>query len=385
MLLNLYSEIFAVDVIAGYGAGFERPSAPPSACRSVTWVPLRLQHGRNPLYSTTVAGVSWLRGRSLRVGKLHTRALTREITKALSCRYYDLVHVDFSLMIDSVPARTFPLIVSSQNVEPEVFKTMRDRRTGVARCAAAIEAGRVLVSERRAMHRADAVIAMTDRDARLLAALHHTPRSRIIPIYPAIASNDDAPIILDTESGPSVLLLGSLSSPGRADATRWFLDAVWPLVRSRVRNAVVNVVGSGVPAWLERRAGKEGIVVHGYLPKLREILERTTVLAVPLRIGGGVRVKIIELMALGIPVVSTSLAAAGLKHTTQQLIPLADDASTFAEELARLLTEPAARSAASTRVYRHARAEYGIERARAALRQVIATAMSRDHARVSSG
>jgi len=369
LLLRLYSEFCDVDIIAGYGPGFERSAPFPGDERVVEWVPLRLQHREHPLYARGIAAWAWLNGRSLRAEKMGTRRMQRAVNQALSGNSYDVLHVDMALMRPYLQRTQLPVVVSSQNVEPEVFRRMAERAHGVTRCAALIEASRVRKMEGLALRAATRVIAMSERDRRILSALHGISRNRIVPLYPAITERAST----GSYHSRSVLLLGSLAAPGRLEGTEWFLRSVWPLLRQAMPTTRVHIVGHAPPASLKRLAGTNGIQVHGFVTDLEPVLRDTSVLAVPLRVGAGIRVKIVELMARGIPVVATTVAATGLRSETWPVIQVVDDAAGFAAAIARNLSGADIWARESTRQRRHALDAYGIAMAREAMREILAT------------
>lgn len=369
-LLRLYQSRFDVDVIAAYGRGYEM--TPDPSLGVVEWVPLRLQHKRHPFYGPSVALWAWLRGKSLRAEKMLTRRMRQAVSRAMARAHYDFVHVDMTLLRPIVPATSTPVIISAQNVEPEIFKRMAAGAVNpFERLAARLESRRVLNAERAATQSAQAVISMSERDAKVLRRLHHLPTPKVVPIYPAIA---DAGPIVSNPSSRGVILLGSLAAPGRLEGTLWFVESVWHLVRAAVPEARLEIVGSGPPQRLQRRSGMEGITVHGYLDDLDPVLKRSRVLAVPLRVGAGIRIKILEMLERGFPVVATTVAATGLKGSTWEVIDVADTAEQFSRRVIALLKDDSLWAARSGNGRRHVLDAYSPQRSQEAIDRVIAVA-----------
>jgi glycosyltransferase involved in cell wall biosynthesis len=145
-----------------------------------------------------------------------------------------------------------------------------------------------------------------------------------------------------------MVFTGLLDYRPNYDGISWFLDEVFPLIRSRRPTAHVHVVGHGTPEVLSSLS-RPGVHVTGRVPDLRDELEAAAVALVPLRIGGGTRLKIVEAMAMGRPIVSTTLGAEGIDaHQGEELL-LADDPEAFAEATCQLLADPASRSLMGTR------------------------------------
>jgi len=371
MLLRLYAEEFDVTIVAGYGTGFGRPTdfKGPGTVRE--WVPLRLQHLAHPVYGAATAIWAWARRRSYRAQKMLTRQMKRAVARALACESYDLIHVDMELMTGVVPPTDVPIIVSAQNVEPEIFKRMaRHSRNALMRCAARLEASRSAITERAATRRAAGVIAMSDRDARVLRRLHKLDATRTVAVYPAVQPIERQSV----SEKPGVLLLGSLASPGRLEGVKWFLETVWHGIRSVCPNAELNIVGSEPPAWLRSQDGTDGLRVHGFVTDLNPVLRSTRVVAVPLRVGGGIRVKVVEMMARGIPIVATTVASTGLREQTLRTIRLANTPHDFATAVSELLTDNAAWERQAAAQWAHARQDYSLDTARHSLRSLLAAA-----------
>jgi glycosyltransferase involved in cell wall biosynthesis len=135
-----------------------------------------------------------------------------------------------------------------------------------------------------------------------------------------------------------------------ADGATWFCDEILPLIRGRGANAETWIVGADPPAEVTALAGPD-VRVTGRVADVTPYYERSLVSVVPLRAGSGTRLKILESMALGRPVVSTTVGCAGLDVVNGEHLLIADTAAEFAEATVRLLTDRALRSriAASAR------------------------------------
>jgi len=137
----------------------------------------------------------------------------------------------------------------------------------------------------------------------------------------------------DAKRDPKTLLfLGSLDWRPNQDGVRLLLDNIFPLVRQQEPNARLSIVGRNPPNWLREQASQSaGVELHGSVPDVRPFIAQATVLAVPLRIGGGSRLKILEALAAGLPVVSSRIGAEGLDlhdgvhlDITEGIEPMAD-------------------------------------------------------------
>ena len=138
---------------------------------------------------------------------------------------------------------------------------------------------------------------------------------------------------------PVVLLQGSLRYAPNIDGAEWLVTEIGPLLRKRMPTAQIRLVGRAT-AGVERHDNPPQVVVTGLVPDIEPELERADLAVVPLRIGSGTRLKILESFAHRIPVVSTRLGADGLDVEDGVHLLLADDAESFAEACERLLTDP---------------------------------------------
>ena len=139
---------------------------------------------------------------------------------------------------------------------------------------------------------------------------------------------------------PDTLIFpGALTYGANFDAMAFFLQQVFPLVRARHPDAILRITGKteGVP--VERLPLDESVILTGYLDDVRPTLAQSRVCVVPLRIGGGTRLKILEAMALGTPVVATSKGAEGIDARPGKDLLIADGPTAFAEAIVRLLTD----------------------------------------------
>ena len=132
---------------------------------------------------------------------------------------------------------------------------------------------------------------------------------------------------------------GSMTYSANYDAVSYFLAEVYPLIRRARPDAELAVTGSTEGVALERLPRHDGVVFTGHLPDIRTAIADSDVCVVPLRIGGGTRLKIIQSLALGTPVVSTSKGAEGLDVTPEQDILLADTPQQFARQVLRLVAD----------------------------------------------
>jgi glycosyltransferase involved in cell wall biosynthesis len=136
---------------------------------------------------------------------------------------------------------------------------------------------------------------------------------------------------------------GALSYYANADAMRYFLGEILPRIRVMHPNTILKITGRTDGIDLSQLSLDEHVILTGFLQDIRPVVSESWVCVVPLRLGGGTRLKILEAMALGTPVVSTSKGAEGLDVRDGENILLADDPEKFAQQTVRLLNDPGLR------------------------------------------
>lgn len=137
-----------------------------------------------------------------------------------------------------------------------------------------------------------------------------------------------------------VTYVGTMFWPPNVDGVLWFRREIWPLVRRRRPDAELDIIGARPPGAVTRLASTaDGVHIAGYVADLQERLAACGVFVVPLRAGGGMRVKILEALSRGLPIVSTSVGCEGIHVTHEKDILIADTPEEFAEATVRILSD----------------------------------------------
>jgi glycosyltransferase involved in cell wall biosynthesis len=132
-----------------------------------------------------------------------------------------------------------------------------------------------------------------------------------------------------------------LHYPPNADGIRWFLNEVFPSVRQQISQASLTIVGKNPPQDFLQAAKQDSqaVRVTGYVPDLQPYLERAALMVVPVRAGGGMRVRILEAFAYAMPVVTTTVGLEGIHGTPDYDVLVADTPADFAERTSELLED----------------------------------------------
>jgi glycosyltransferase involved in cell wall biosynthesis len=231
------------------------------------------------------------------------------------------------------------------------------------------EAIKVKDYEGMIVHSFDHTLAVSEEDCRALLAAERTYCERIgrDPSDPSRLSI--IPIAVDTSaytrmptsgSNVSVLTLGTLHYPPNADGIRWFLHEVFPLVQKEIDGATLTIIGKNPPNDLVSTASASNgaVRVTGYVPDLQPYLRKADVLVVPVRAGGGMRVRILEGLAWGIPMVTTTIGLEGIEAIPERDILVEDDVEGFARAVCLLLQSEDLRSKVSSSGRRFVKQQY---------------------------
>jgi GT2 family glycosyltransferase/glycosyltransferase involved in cell wall biosynthesis len=181
---------------------------------------------------------------------------------------------------------------------------------------------------------ADTVFVVSEVERAVLAA--EAPDASIY-VIPTIHQNEHPGLTFDEREG--LLFVGSFNHPPNCDAAAWLKWEILPIVRRSLPDVPIYIVGSNPTGDIKALAG-DGVEILGWVPDLGPLYARSRLFVAPLRYGAGIRGKIGESAAHGLPVVSTTLGAEGLKLRPELEILIADDAEAFAETIVRAYNNP---------------------------------------------
>jgi glycosyltransferase involved in cell wall biosynthesis len=226
--------------------------------------------------------------------------------------------------------RGIPVVLRAQNVESDLWAEAALRSPGLRGAFLRREAHRLATWEGKAVARAAATLPLTERDAerlRTLSGVNERVRVVCAPFPELPAGPEPLP------GEPPVVVFGSRGWLPNEESVSWFLGEAWPAVRAAAPGAVLHLFGMDFPA--------PDIVSHSSPDDSAEVYAPGSILTVPLRFASGVRIKILEAWARGVPVVATPPAVAGLEVEEGREVLIAGDPQQFATAIARLHREPA--------------------------------------------
>jgi hypothetical protein len=264
----------------------------------------------------------------------HARAAVRlEVARLLAERPFDLVHAEQAqALLQCEPARSAgrPVVFRAQNVESDLWAASAGSRLGSL--LARREGARFARWEGVAVRRASAAVALTGEDAFRLQAFS----GRSVHAIPAPVASELPAGEVRLPGDPALVIMGSSRWLPNRRGAEWFVNEAWPRVRRSLSGARLHVFGFETHA-----LSAEGLERHRAPVTSREAFPPGAVLVVPLEIASGVRMKILEAWARGVPIVATPAAAAGLGAEPGRELLVARGADDFVAALRRLHDEPA--------------------------------------------
>jgi glycosyltransferase involved in cell wall biosynthesis len=230
-----------------------------------------------------------------------------------------------------------PTILFQHNVESSLWRRMAATESNpIKRFAYQIEARKMVRYEREALHKFHHVIAVSEHDRQQMLAMDQSCSISVVPTGVDTQRYPMAPPA--SANPPRIVFTGSMDWEPNIDAIDYFCRDIFPSIQAEFPSAIFQIVGRN-PHPRVKQLGSASVEVTGTVPSVAEYLRNATVVVVPLRIGGGTRLKIFEAMAMGKALVSTSIGAEGLDVQSGRDLVLADDAATISQAINLLLRD----------------------------------------------
>jgi len=293
------------------------------------------------------------------VSRYDSKKLRQTVDALIAAEHYDSIVCDF---LAAAPNLTDlgQSVLFQHNVETTIWQRhVEQSRSLLKRLFFQMQAGKMDAYERKICRTARHVIAVSEIDASRMKRMFGIETVSSVPTGVDVeyfAPQGASAAIAD------IVFCGSMDWLPNVDAVLYFLSEVLPLIRDALPGATFVIAGRSPDARvLKAVQGLEGVSVTGKVEDMRPYLWGAKISIVPIRIGGGTRLKIYECMAAGVPVVSTTVGAEGLRYSDGVDIVLADDPAGFAAACIRLLSDDAARRAIAHCALERARREFSWE------------------------
>ncbi len=279
-------------------------------------------------------------------GKYRSLEYRDKVEELLATGQFDLVVCDFLVPAVNMPGRLpCASVLFTHNVEAEIWRRHYERQTDpVRRFLFKQQWRRMLRFEADTVSRFDLVLAVSDTDRDTLQRLYEEElQAPVLTVATGVDTSFFAPRPATAMAPRHLVFTGSMDWIPNEDAMKHFCADILPRIRSEEPGVTLSIVGRAPTPAVQRLAQLAGVEVTGRVDDVRDHIERAAVYVVPLRIGGGTRLKIFEAMGMGKAVVSTSVGAEGLPVTHGRDVWIADGPDAFARAVVTLLRDPAQR------------------------------------------
>lgn len=270
---------------------------------------------------------------SYNVSRFFTPDFDRLLIKTLRKRKFDIIHLESLFMTPYIPTiRKYSkgkIVLRSHNLEHMIWQQLASGTKNFPKKTYLKILSRQLKKyETSVLNSVDGIAAITREDVKKYLSFKCTIPLVSIPFGIDI---DNYPVTTP-KSQFEFFHLGAMDWEPNVEGIRWLLDKVWPQVISRQPDAKLRLAGRNMPDWLLN--GKfPGVKIQGEIDNAIGFMKNKSVMVVPLLTAGGIRVKILEAMALGKCVISTGIGAAGIAYSNEENILIADTANAFAKEM----------------------------------------------------
>ncbi len=239
-------------------------------------------------------------------------------------------------------------IFDAHNAVWTIVERMNENAAWYLKPVLALEARKIRAYEAAIVNGFTSTLAVTEPDKQALLEVTQNGTQGVntlgdrIHVIPIAVDTRELPPVQRAPGSREIVTLGTLHYPPNADGIRWFAREVFPLVQDMVPDATLTIIGKNPPADLRALAEQfPGVIkITGYVPDLTPYLEKAVLMVVPVRAGGGMRVRILEAFSRAMPVVTTTVGLEGIEAIQDQDVLIADDPESFAAEVTRVIMDP---------------------------------------------
>jgi sugar transferase (PEP-CTERM/EpsH1 system associated) len=297
------------------------------------------------------------------IKKYESAAMEREISNVVGAGEFDVVVCDFLAAAVNVPRKLpCPAILFQHNVEAMIWKRHYEVQMNLVKKTYLYGQWRKMQAfEQTACRRFDGVVAVSREDREFMT--RHYGATNIFDVPTGVDTDFFKPNGKEQRVPHSMVFTGSMDWLPNEDAIRFFTEQIMPRIKRQLPDATLTVVGRNpYPALLELSQRDAAIIVTGRVDDVRPYMERAAAYVVPLRIGGGTRLKIYEAMAMEKPVISTTVGAEGLPVRDGVELLLADEPDAFAAAVVRVLSDEQMANGLGLRAATTVRTDFGWRR-----------------------
>ncbi len=277
---------------------------------------------------------------SYNIIRFYSKEFEKALIELLTSQQYDVVQLETLWVAPYVETiRKYSkakIVLRSQNVEYAIWERLAQASGNpVKKAYLKLLAKRLKIYELGMLNKYDGIATITELDA--VSFKTSGCKSPIIHIPFGI---DTTKYLADTATTeyPSIFHIGAMDWMPNSDAVKWFLEKVWEKVQTQHPNVKLYLAGRNMPDWMKQLKMKN-VVVEGEVADSHKFINSKSIMIVPLSSGGGMRVKIIEGMALGKTIISTAIGAEGIDYENNKNILIANTDTEFVEALNKCISD----------------------------------------------
>jgi sugar transferase (PEP-CTERM/EpsH1 system associated) len=278
------------------------------------------------------------------VWKFWSPAMTKAIKKHMKNHDFDLIEIGcISLIKYARLAPGLPRLMIHHNLESQLlFRRSKISRNWLAKIYLALQAYKLRRLEKIACRTFDYHTTVSELDKKVL--LEISSNINVAVVDNGTDTDYFKPMNVSLEED-TLVFAGSMSWYPNADAMIFFVKEIWPLIKKKIPDIKLNLIGSQPPAELIELCQIEpGVNLLGFVEDVRTYIAKSSVYVVPIRVGGGTRLKILDAMAMGKAIISSSIGCEGIEVRDGENIVIADDPEKFAEKIIQLLRNKSLRN-----------------------------------------
>lgn len=276
---------------------------------------------------------------SYHIARFVSPTFEQQLIQLLQANNYDIIQLETLYLAPYIAAirqySSAKIVLRAHNVEHEIWKRITENTNwGLKKWYLQLLAGRLEQFELQHLNEYDLLVAITQRDLDYFQRLGCTIPTHVTPI--GLDLGDYTQKVMPSIVKPTFCFIGSLDWFPNTEGVDWLLEQVWSRVLEQLPEAELHIAGRNASVeWQAAAQLHPNVVIHGEVPSACDFINQHAVMLVPLLSGSGMRVKILEGMALGKVVISTQLGLEGIHAASGKEVWIADDPSDFAQAMVR--------------------------------------------------